>query len=224
MSSSSATTENLTQNTTTTTSTVHDIGLTGNAAVDLAKTLTGGASSVSTQALDSLQVVNQQAGNSFNQLVGGAGLLTKTAGTVAGKILDQGAAAGQAYSSQGTDIAKTIAGQGSAAGQSFSATGAQAGQNFAAQGAGVANTEIKSLSTLFSPINQALQTLTQSSQQLNANAKALGANALTTGASIANTALQGAQPQSQNSNIIMYAALAVVAIAFISSGFMRGRG
>lgn len=177
-SSSSQKTENLTQTETTTTSQVHDIGLTGNAAVALANTLAGAGATVSNQGLATLQADTQQVGSNYNQLVGGAGLLTQTGG--------------------------------------------QVGTNLAASGAGVANAEVQSLSGLFKPINDALATVANSSQQLSANAKALGSNALTTGAAIAGQALSGAQPQSQNSQIIMYVALAVVAVVALPM-MMRGK-
>lgn len=181
-SNSNQKTENLTQTKTTTSSQVHDIGLTGNAAVALANTLAG----ATTQGLSAVQTVSQQSGDNFNQLVGGAGLLTQTAGAVA----QSGQQANTTNTKTLADLLATLSGNAAATSQQQSAT----------------------LADLFAPVVSGVK------QQIS-NAQAVNANALTTASNIATTALQGAQPASQNSKIVLYVVVALVGMAF----FLRGK-
>jgi len=71
-----------------TTTTIGEIGLTGGAAVDTVKVLSQGATDREALALGTVQAINQQAGANFNQLVGGAGVLTRSAESVALRTLD----------------------------------------------------------------------------------------------------------------------------------------
>jgi len=78
-----ATTEKRQEVTTTTSTTMRDIGLTGAQAVDLASVLESGSIARTQISADLVESVLQTVGDSYQSLSGGAGILTQTAGEVA---------------------------------------------------------------------------------------------------------------------------------------------
>lgn len=88
---------------TTTTTNIRDVGFTGAQATDLAKTIQKGAIQSEKIRASSLEKISQEQGDQFNQLVGGAGQLVKSAGKAATTL------AGTAQDV--TEAAKTTASQ-----------------------------------------------------------------------------------------------------------------
>jgi len=76
-----------TTTTTNTTTNIRDIGLTGQNSVDIVNLLETGGAERERIAAGTLEKLTQQAGSNFNQLVGGAGQLVRTAGEVSSSNL-----------------------------------------------------------------------------------------------------------------------------------------
>lgn len=72
----------------TTTTTMRDVGLTGGAAVDMAAVLQSGSVRRDEINAELINNIVQATGNSWNQLIGGAGLLVETSAKVAEHTID----------------------------------------------------------------------------------------------------------------------------------------
>jgi hypothetical protein len=106
-------TENIETNTITTTTTetnIGDIGLTGSDAVALADILQAGSIQSQRIQAEALTKISQDIGSSWQQLVGGAGLIATTAGEQSGKLLDTAKSIANPDTEQSSNIVKVVLG------------------------------------------------------------------------------------------------------------------
>lgn len=116
----SSTTQYTSEVVTNTTTSLRDVGLTGANAVDLAAVLESGAIATNNINAKTLDHLIQEVGAGFKQLIGGAGKLVDTAGSVSSDSMSKSKAVSDKIISSGENVAKDIlAYAGDVVGRSF---------------------------------------------------------------------------------------------------------
>jgi len=218
---SSSSQEETTQVTTETTTEIGEIGLTGSDAVALAAVLEQGGLEREAIAAEGLQRIAQEQGQSFRNLVGGAGLLTVTSGAVSEELareggatgrylagvggetadaqLRAGAGTGRFLAAQGRGIAGDVLEAGSEAGESLAARGHAFGSEVAGRGQAFASDVLETGAS-------AIEGLTSAAERQVAEARGTGRAILETSRAQARTA------QGEESDLVKIAPFLSIAI------------